>query len=166
MTNSADPDQLASSEANWSGSTLFAKTGHVVLSKRRVIGRRRVFSRIPLVRSVYPFTTLQQSSLTIHWAYSADDRLMVFSYFVLKNRVDISCELSPKGKFQSLVSGKNKNYFKMLSAETFPSILSVNDTFPIQQYDNFSYIVNTSSTNWALFVISEFPSEKKTLVFQ
>ena len=23
MTNSADPDQLASSEANWSGSTLF-----------------------------------------------------------------------------------------------------------------------------------------------
>ena len=25
MTNSADPDQLASSEANWSGSALFAK---------------------------------------------------------------------------------------------------------------------------------------------
>ena len=36
MTDSADPDQLASSEANWSGSTLFAKTGHVVFSKRRV----------------------------------------------------------------------------------------------------------------------------------
>ena len=35
MTNSADPDQLAE-EANWSGSTLFAKKGHVVLSKRRV----------------------------------------------------------------------------------------------------------------------------------
>ena len=29
MANSADPDQLASSEANWSGSTLFAKTGHI-----------------------------------------------------------------------------------------------------------------------------------------
>ena len=29
MTNSADSDQLASSEANWSGSTLFAKTGHI-----------------------------------------------------------------------------------------------------------------------------------------
>ena len=27
MTNSADPDQLASSEANWSESTLFAKAG-------------------------------------------------------------------------------------------------------------------------------------------
>ena len=32
MPNNADPDQLASSEAseaNWSGSTLFAKTGYI-----------------------------------------------------------------------------------------------------------------------------------------
>ena len=29
MTNSADQDQLASAEANWSGSTLFAKAGHI-----------------------------------------------------------------------------------------------------------------------------------------
>ena len=29
MANSADPDQLASSEASWSGSTLFAKVGHI-----------------------------------------------------------------------------------------------------------------------------------------
>ena len=29
MANSADPDQLASSEANWSGSSLFAKLGHI-----------------------------------------------------------------------------------------------------------------------------------------
>ena len=28
MANSVDPDQLASSEANWSGSTLFAKEGY------------------------------------------------------------------------------------------------------------------------------------------
>ena len=35
MANSADPDQLASSEANVSGSTLFAKTGHDMLSMRR-----------------------------------------------------------------------------------------------------------------------------------
>ena len=27
MANSADPDQFASSEANWSGSTLFANAG-------------------------------------------------------------------------------------------------------------------------------------------
>ena len=29
MANSADPDQLASEEANRSGSTLFAKAGHL-----------------------------------------------------------------------------------------------------------------------------------------
>ena len=29
MKNSADPDQLASSEANWSGSTLFARAGYI-----------------------------------------------------------------------------------------------------------------------------------------
>ena len=29
MANSADPDQLASSEANWSGFTLFAKVRYI-----------------------------------------------------------------------------------------------------------------------------------------
>ena len=29
MANSEDPDQLASSETNWSGSTLFAKAGYI-----------------------------------------------------------------------------------------------------------------------------------------
>ena len=29
MTKNADPDQLAFSEANWSGSALFAKTGSI-----------------------------------------------------------------------------------------------------------------------------------------
>ena len=29
MANSAGPDQLASSEANWSGSTLFAKVRYI-----------------------------------------------------------------------------------------------------------------------------------------
>ena len=29
VANSADPDQLASSEANWSGSTLFAQAGYI-----------------------------------------------------------------------------------------------------------------------------------------
>ena len=29
MANSADPDHLTSSEANWSGSTLFAKEGYI-----------------------------------------------------------------------------------------------------------------------------------------
>ena len=29
MANSVDPDQLASEEANWSGSTLFTKAGRI-----------------------------------------------------------------------------------------------------------------------------------------
>ena len=29
MTNSADPDQLASEKANWSGATLFVKAGYI-----------------------------------------------------------------------------------------------------------------------------------------
>ena len=33
MANSADPDQLASSEANWSGSTLFAEVGHILFQQ-------------------------------------------------------------------------------------------------------------------------------------
>ena len=36
MANSADLDQLASSEANWSGSTLFAEQGISWFSRTRV----------------------------------------------------------------------------------------------------------------------------------
>ena len=33
MTNSADPGQLASEEANWSGSTLFEKAGYITVQQ-------------------------------------------------------------------------------------------------------------------------------------
>ena len=33
MTNTADPDQLASSEANWSGSTLFVQAGYIQIQQ-------------------------------------------------------------------------------------------------------------------------------------
>ena len=55
MINSADPDQLASSEANWSGSTLFAKTGHDVFSKRRVKIQMRWLKTSHLIR-IYTFS--------------------------------------------------------------------------------------------------------------
>ena len=35
MTNSAGPDQLASSEANWSGSTLFAKAMYIWVKQEK-----------------------------------------------------------------------------------------------------------------------------------
>ena len=44
MANSADPDQLASSEANWSGATLFAKQGISGFSRTRVKLRSRISS--------------------------------------------------------------------------------------------------------------------------
>ena len=37
MTNSADPDQLASSDANWSGSTLFAKAVYILASRLELL---------------------------------------------------------------------------------------------------------------------------------
>ena len=36
MANSADPDQLASSDAKWSESTLFAKAGKIQLQQNKV----------------------------------------------------------------------------------------------------------------------------------
>ena len=36
MANSADPDQLASEEANWSGSILFAKAGYIRVLHEKV----------------------------------------------------------------------------------------------------------------------------------
>ena len=71
MTNSADPDQLASSEANWSGSTLFAKTGHVMFSKRRVkvMSSRSVYLAIAFLGMVSPLSSNQYlcNSLTRNW---------------------------------------------------------------------------------------------------
>ena len=37
MVNSADPDQLASSEANWSGSALFAKAVYIQVQQEGLI---------------------------------------------------------------------------------------------------------------------------------
>ena len=45
MTNSADPDQLPSEEANWSGSTLFAKVRPIRVQQHRVKVRSKVYSR-------------------------------------------------------------------------------------------------------------------------
>ena len=40
MANSAEPDQLASSEANWSGSTLFAKAGYIRVQQDKGFKRK------------------------------------------------------------------------------------------------------------------------------
>ena len=65
MTNSADPDQLAS-EANWSGSTLFAKTGHVVFSKRRV---KSLHVSIIVCKTAYVSLSQHQPKLNVQVIY-------------------------------------------------------------------------------------------------
>ena len=44
MANSADPDQLASEEANWSGSTLFAKAGYIRVQQDK--GKETYINRV------------------------------------------------------------------------------------------------------------------------
>ena len=56
MANSVDSDQLASEEVNWSGFTLFAKTGHIQVQQdylRRIdtISREVTHSKLFLLQS-------------------------------------------------------------------------------------------------------------------
>ena len=85
MANSVDPDQLASSEANWSGSTVCN-------------GR------------VYPGSAGQGLTFTTLLATgnSAVDKSVIFSHFSQKIGLDISCKLSICMKYQNLFSGNNK----------------------------------------------------------
>ena len=62
MANSADQDQLASSEANGSGSTLFVKT-------------------------VYPDSAGPGLTFTTLLAYAVDNKLMIFFLFFQGNRI-------------------------------------------------------------------------------
>ena len=45
MSNSADPDQLASSEANWCGSTLFAKAGYIRVQQDKGLDLNVLYQR-------------------------------------------------------------------------------------------------------------------------
>ena len=54
MANSADPDQLASSEANWSGSTLFVKAGYIRVQLTRVKGNGYIVRGGNSVKIVFP----------------------------------------------------------------------------------------------------------------
>ena len=51
MAKSADPDQLASSEANWSGSTLFAKAAYIWVQQDK--GKERLHKKQNLGKKVW-----------------------------------------------------------------------------------------------------------------
>ena len=114
MANSADPDQLASSEANWSGFTLFERQGISGFSMTRVkcvlSGIRKVELIFLMVSCcylsflvlfcnllwiwLYPFLSSLIYFATL-WANSADDKLTVFFLFFEKIGFGTSCKLSP-----------------------------------------------------------------------
>ena len=90
MANGADPDQLASSEANWSGSTLFAKPD--------ISGFSRTWVKADLcfVRAccwwdiktwtLTQTTTVQHSLKWIHWYIQVDDEPLL-TYFTDTSRM-------------------------------------------------------------------------------
>ena len=69
-SNSADPDQLASSEANWSGSTLFAKAWN----NYRISSPTRVKRKIPSNLALRPFW-LFQSLVNLEWTCVTTNQL-------------------------------------------------------------------------------------------
>ena len=51
MTNSADPDQLTSLEAKWSGSTLFAKAGYIQVQQDKGLEFNGPFNTLKVMSS-------------------------------------------------------------------------------------------------------------------
>ena len=68
MTNSADPDQLASSEANWSGFTLFVKAGYI--SRTRVNADNFVDQTVWMHRLIQVFVECMSGILLVFTHYS------------------------------------------------------------------------------------------------
>ena len=60
MTNSEDPDLLASSEANWSGSALFAKTPHDMFSKSRAKNPWKIYQGYQNPLNVFYATNFEE----------------------------------------------------------------------------------------------------------
>ena len=85
MTNSAAPDQLASSEANWSGSVLFAETGHVVLSKRRVKWSVQTLIRCCILQQLIWVCTVSQcrsTGFTALWRHSEKNSVAIDNHYL------------------------------------------------------------------------------------
>ena len=101
MANSADPDQLASLEANWSGSTLFAKQGISGFSRTRVNGEQ-VYSHSPSYPkdSVWPawansVAQIKQAHLDLHYLPFSQHFVLLFSFNCETNESLTSVLLNP-----------------------------------------------------------------------
>ena len=125
MTNSADPDQLASSEANWSGSTLLAKTGHIVFSKRRVKDSLQKFSRwqIDNIFLFFPDTENcnPEDLQKLHNYRDLGNTLLVTLDLILQLRYAFVSHLF--SKLLPVSAGRRNDFSRFLEARLSPDIL-------------------------------------------
>ena len=125
MTNSADPDQLASSEANWSGSTLLAKTGHIVFSKRRVKDSLQKFSRWQIDNIFLFFPDTENCN--------PEDLQKLHNYRDLGNTLLVTLDLLLQLRYASVShlfskllpvsAGRRNDFSRFLEARLSPDIL-------------------------------------------
>ena len=83
MANSADPDQLASSEANWSGATLFAKAGYILAQHDKGSACQ---------------------GLTSDKALFSTEKYLFFSYFCMKTYIMVLIRSVSLRRFQWLLT--------------------------------------------------------------
>ena len=81
MINSADPDQLASSEANWSGSTLFAKQGISGFSRTRVKILSLFLDWLSFYNQNIFWKSSQMLTLKVQFKFVANDILILILVF-------------------------------------------------------------------------------------
>ena len=68
MAKSADPDQLASEEANWSGSTLFAEVGYIRVQQTRVKFMLLLFGKTLLMSThTICFLQINREKIVFSW---------------------------------------------------------------------------------------------------
>ena len=102
MINSADPDQFASSEANWSGSALFAKAGYIWVQQDKGVSWGGIHKIL--------FLFLHENMLWVLIRSASNEYHNI--YFCGENR-NISLVFSAeKKKKKSTLSGATKNFGK------------------------------------------------------
>ena len=108
---------------------------------------------------VYPGSAGQGLTLAPLWANSANNKLIIFSYFSQKIGFAISCKLSPEEticmKCQSLFWENQNTYFKMLSAEILSSILFMKGSCQFLAKECEQVLVNSSAPAKNLRTVQE-----------
>ena len=136
MTNSADPGQLASEEANSSGSTLFAKAGHIRQGLREPDILCRFSAILCKGDNFYGFLLVFLHFNNLYHSRSSwliqQTTNWYFSYFSPKTGFDISCKFSPLEticiKWHNLFPEKKQNISICRLLKILPRILSVKQT--------------------------------------